>query len=189
MSKKEDIINTALKLFNSHSYNSIGVDRIISESGVAKMTFYKYFPSKEKLIEECLLQRNINLQISLNETLAQCDQSNYLEQIESIFKWYNAWFQSEDFNGCMFQKALEEVIKIYPSTLEPATQYKIWLTALIQNLLTHLDIRSPTHLATLIVSILDGITIQAHVNKNSVEMSEYWTRVEHLINFEKQIAS
>lgn len=31
--KKEDIINTALKLFNSHSYNSIGVDRIISESG------------------------------------------------------------------------------------------------------------------------------------------------------------
>lgn len=146
MSKKEDIINTALKLFNSHSYNSIGVDRIISESGVAKMTFYKYFPSKEKLIEECLLQRNINLQISLNETLAQCDQSNYLEQIESIFKWYNAWFQSEDFNGCMFQKALEEVIIIYPSTLEPATQYKIWLTALIQNLLTHLDIRSPTHL-------------------------------------------
>ena len=94
MSKKEDIINTALKLFNSHSYNSIGVDRIISESGVAKMTFYKYFPSKEKLIEECLLQRNINLQISLNETLAQCDKSNYLEQIESIFKWYNAWFQS-----------------------------------------------------------------------------------------------
>ena len=187
--KKEDIINTALKLFNSHSYNSIGVDRIISESGVAKMTFYKYFPSKEKLIEECLLQRNINLQISLNETLAQCDQSNYLEQIESIFKWYNAWFQSEDFNGCMFQKAFEEVIKIYPSTLEPATQYKIWLTALIQNLLTHLDIRSPTHLATLIVIILDGITIQAHVNKNSVEMSEYWTRVEHLINFEKQITS
>ena len=53
MSKKEDIINTALNLFNSHSYNSIGVDRIISESGVAKMTFYKYFPSKAKLIEEC----------------------------------------------------------------------------------------------------------------------------------------
>ena len=188
MSKKEDIINTALKLFNSHSYNSIGVDRIISESGVAKMTFYKYFPSKEKLIEECLLQRNANLQSSLNQTLAECDPTNHLEQIEAIFKWYNAWFNSEDFNGCMFQKALEEVIKIYPSTLEPATQYKIWLTNLIRNLLTHLDIRNPTHLATLIVSILDGMTIQAHVNKHSVEMTEYWMRVEHLINFEKTMA-
>ena len=39
MSKKEDIINTALNLFNTYSYNSIGIDRIISESGVAKMDF------------------------------------------------------------------------------------------------------------------------------------------------------
>ncbi|EPP8927225.1 TetR/AcrR family transcriptional regulator, partial [Acinetobacter baumannii] len=30
MSKKDDIITTALRLFNSYSYNSIGVDRIIS---------------------------------------------------------------------------------------------------------------------------------------------------------------
>ncbi|ENV36954.1 TetR/AcrR family transcriptional regulator [Acinetobacter venetianus] len=188
MSKKEDIINTALKLFNSHSYNSIGVDRIISESGVAKMTFYKYFPSKEKLIEECLLQRNINLQTSLNAALAECDPEDSLGQLKAIFEWYNAWFHSEDFNGCMFQKALEEVIKIYPSTLEPATQYKIWLTALVQNLLTQLGIHNPTHLATLIVSILDGMTIQAHVNRHSVEMDQYWTRVEHLINYEKALA-
>ncbi len=135
MSKKEDIISTALRLFNSHSYNSIGVDRIISESGVAKMTFYKYFPSKEKLIEECLIQRNTNLQTSLNATLATCDEDDYLGKLKAIFGWYAAWFNSEDFNGCMFQKALEEVIKIYPSTLQPATQYKIWLTALIENYL------------------------------------------------------
>jgi AcrR family transcriptional regulator len=62
MSKKDDIIHTALRLFNANSYNSVGVDRIIQESGVAKMTFYKYFPSKARLIEECLDQRNMNLQ-------------------------------------------------------------------------------------------------------------------------------
>ncbi|NJK45279.1 MAG: helix-turn-helix transcriptional regulator, partial [Pleurocapsa sp. SU_196_0] len=28
----------------------MGVDRIIAESGVAKMTFYKHFPSKDDLI-------------------------------------------------------------------------------------------------------------------------------------------
>ncbi len=45
MSKKEDIINTALELFNQIGYNATGVDKIIAESNVAKMTFYKYFPS------------------------------------------------------------------------------------------------------------------------------------------------
>ncbi len=55
MSKKEDIIVTALDLFNRHNYSSVGVDRIISESGVAKMTFYKYFPSKENLMKNAYL--------------------------------------------------------------------------------------------------------------------------------------
>ena len=188
MSKKQDIINTALRLFNSHSYNSIGVDRIISESNVAKMTFYKYFPSKEKLIEECLIQHNINLQTSLNATLEQCDPTNYLEQIKAIFHWYTVWFESEDFNGSMFQKALIEVIKIYPSTLKPATEYKTWLTNLTQNLLRNMDIQNPNHLANLIVSILDGMTIQAHINRHTVQLEEYWKRVEHLIQFEKSMA-
>ena len=79
------------------------MDRIISESGVAKMTFYKYFPSKAKLIEECLVTRNQNLQQSLEATIAACDPSDYLSHIRAIFEWYHAWFHSADFNGCMFQ--------------------------------------------------------------------------------------
>lgn len=55
MLKKQDIINVVLNLFNAYRYNSIGIDRIISESNVAKMTFYTYFPSKAKLIEACLV--------------------------------------------------------------------------------------------------------------------------------------
>ena len=102
--KKDDIITTALRLFNSYSYNSIGVDRIISESGVAKMTFYKYFPSKEKLIEECLLLRNSLLQNSLTAAISKEDEINPLARIKAIFLWYSDWFNSEDFNGCMFQK-------------------------------------------------------------------------------------
>jgi len=61
MSKRETIITTAMTLFNQKSYTSIGVDKIIAESNVAKMTFYKYFPSKESLIMECLHHRNINI--------------------------------------------------------------------------------------------------------------------------------
>ncbi|MDC4393302.1 TetR/AcrR family transcriptional regulator, partial [Acinetobacter baumannii] len=70
MSKRETIITTAMTLFNQKSYTSIGVDKIIAESNVAKMTFYKYFPSKESLIMECLHHRNINIQNSIYEKLS-----------------------------------------------------------------------------------------------------------------------
>lgn len=184
MSKKDDIINTALRLFNSNSYNSVGIDRIILESGVAKMTFYKYFPSKAKLIEECLNQRNMNLQESLTASLEACDPNSPLDRIKAIYMWYSAWFHTDDFNGCMFQKAVEEIFKIYPSTIKPAIEYKEWLTERILKLLDQMKIKNPEHLATLLVSILDGMTMHAQIDKHSVNINEYWSRVERLIKFE-----
>lgn len=184
MSKKEDIINTALNLFNSHSYNSIGVDRIISESGVAKMTFYKYFPSKAKLIEECLSTRNHNLQESLDTAIAECNPQDYLSHIRAIFIWYDAWFRSVDFNGCMFQKAVEEISKIYPSSLQPAIDYKEWLKEQLCNGLRHLGIAQPLQLASFLSSILDGMTIQAQIDPAQVRLEDYWPRVDKLIHME-----
>ena len=85
MSKKEDIITTALNLFNRHNYSSIGIDRIINESGVAKMTFYKYFPSKESLIEECLSRRNKSIQQAIEQQLNQIDEGDYLGKIKAVY--------------------------------------------------------------------------------------------------------
>ncbi|MFW1813050.1 TetR/AcrR family transcriptional regulator [Acinetobacter guillouiae] len=188
MSKKEDIINTALNLFNTYSYNSIGIDRIISESGVAKMTFYKYFPSKAKLIEECLVTRNLNLQESLDAAIAKCDPQDYLSHIKAIFTWYNAWFHSEDFNGCMFQKAVEEITKVYPSSLQPATDYKEWLKGHLSNALRHLGVKQDIQLASFLSSLLDGMTIQAQIDPQQVCLDDYWRRVETLIQMELALA-
>ena len=109
-----------------------------------------------------------------------------LARLKAIYFWYSAWFHTEDFNGCMFQKAVEEVFKIYPSTIRPALEYKEWLTSIILELLSKLEINKPEALANLLVSILDGMTMQAQIDKNAVKIDEYWTRVERLIEFEKQ---
>jgi len=69
MSKRDTIITTAIALFNQKSYNGIGIDKIIAESNVAKMTFYKYFPSKENLIESCLYKRNSDIQAAILERI------------------------------------------------------------------------------------------------------------------------
>ena len=184
MSKREDIIYTALKLFNAHSYQSVGIDRIISESGVAKMTFYKYFPSKEQLIQECLIQRNQDLQANITEYLAQYAEQGALQQLHGIFTWYGNWFAQPDFHGCMFQKALEEVATVYPSLTEPAMRYKKWLCTLMLDLLIKLKIADPLPLKAILISLLDGMTIQAHFTGQEVAVEEYWKRVELMLKAE-----
>ena len=185
MSKKQDIINVALNLFNAYSYHSIGIDRIISESNVAKMTFYKYFPSKAKLIEACLVIRNQHLQASLDAALSECDPQDYLSHIKMIFTWYDAWFRTEDFNGCMFQKALEEISKLYPSSIQPAFEYKLWLQTKLSHALQQLGIQQADQLAAFLSSILDGMTIQAQIDPQQVNLEDYWRRVETLIQLER----
>jgi hypothetical protein len=52
-------------------------------------------------------------------------------------------------------KALEEVLKQYPSTYQPTTLYKIWLTQLMQDLLIQYEIEESRPLALLLVNILE----------------------------------
>lgn len=47
---RERILDTAFRLFYAHGPRGVGVDRVVSESGVAKATLYKHFPRKDELV-------------------------------------------------------------------------------------------------------------------------------------------
>ena len=48
--KRDQLIDTALDLFSRDGFQATGIDRILAESGVAKMTLYNHFKSKDELI-------------------------------------------------------------------------------------------------------------------------------------------
>ncbi len=54
MSKKDEILELALKLFAEEGYDSTGVQRIVDEAAVKKPTLYHYFGSKEGLLDALL---------------------------------------------------------------------------------------------------------------------------------------
>jgi AcrR family transcriptional regulator len=58
---KDRIIATAIRLFYSQGITRTGINQIISESNVAKASFYQYFPSKDDLIITCLGVYNMNI--------------------------------------------------------------------------------------------------------------------------------
>ena len=47
---RERILRTAHDLFYRDGIRATGIDRVIAESGVAKVTFYRQFPSKDDLV-------------------------------------------------------------------------------------------------------------------------------------------
>lgn len=49
-SSRAQILETAAELFFRDGYRAVGIDTIVAASGVAKMTLYRHFPSKDELI-------------------------------------------------------------------------------------------------------------------------------------------
>ena len=56
-SARERILETAYELFSRHGIRAVGVDTIIATSGVAKMSLYRHFSSKDELVLEFLQER------------------------------------------------------------------------------------------------------------------------------------
>jgi len=105
-SKRQHIVETAYALFKRVGYHATGIDRIIAESNVAKMTMYRNFPSKDGLIVEVLQYRAKRFESQLDRLAAMAATPGL--KIGTILDWYERWFQSSDFHGCLFAHALAE---------------------------------------------------------------------------------
>lgn len=52
--RKQELLQIAYRLFLQKGYEETSVDAIIEEAGIAKGTFYYYFETKEKMLEEVI---------------------------------------------------------------------------------------------------------------------------------------
>lgn len=104
--KRDLILDCARQLFAREGFHATGVDRILDEAGVAKMTLYNHFGSKEQLIVEVVDQASIAMVGMMREWVAGSDDP--FEQIILLFDRLGAWFELPDRCGCLIQAASAE---------------------------------------------------------------------------------
>ena len=110
-SARERILDTAYELFSRHGTRAVGVDRIIAECGIAKMTLYRNFPSKDDLILAFLERRDELWTRAWLQAEAQRGGSTPAERLLAIFDTFEGWFAQADFEGCSFINVMLEVVE------------------------------------------------------------------------------
>jgi AcrR family transcriptional regulator len=98
---REKILNMAITLFETRGIHASGVDIIIAESGIAKATLYKYFPSKNELIIEYLKEKSNRFYTWINEKLAD-NKSHSKDVLYLLCDLYEQWITTPEFNGLPF---------------------------------------------------------------------------------------
>ncbi|MFN3199130.1 MAG: TetR/AcrR family transcriptional regulator [Bradymonadia bacterium] len=83
--KTEALCHAALELFLKSGIESVTIEQIASNAGVAKGSFYRYFKDKTELVETLLR----SLQSAFTEAMNQCRQD--LEQVENRIQLFEAY--------------------------------------------------------------------------------------------------
>ena len=89
------------------------------------------------------------------------------KRLLALFDWHERWFDSKDFNGCVFMRAVGE----YPDAKSPihqvVTKRKQAARDRIEALLKEMSVVSPAKLATQIHLLLEGAIVSAHIFDDS----------------------
>ncbi|AEJ40472.1 TetR family transcriptional regulator [Sulfobacillus acidophilus TPY] len=105
---RERILDTASRLFYAEGIRAVGIDRIVAESGVAKMSLYNHFRSKDDLVVAHLERRHECwkewFQAALSKRTIQPG-----EHVQALFDALGEWIWQNNARGCPFINATLEL--------------------------------------------------------------------------------
>ncbi|WP_299818727.1 TetR/AcrR family transcriptional regulator [uncultured Roseibium sp.] len=166
-SRRDDLIDTALRLFYKGGFNATGIDTILAEAGVAKMTLYKHFPSKDDLILAVLERRDEQFRAWL---VAEMEKSgaDARGQLLAMFDALECWFNGKAFKrlgfyGCAFINAASEFGDLKHPAHQLAALHKQRIVDYLEGLCEEAGADDPHDLAEKLAVLKEGAIATAHV--------------------------
>ena len=160
-SARERILEAASELFYRDGFIGVGVDTIIAKSGVAKMSLYRHFRSKDNLIVAYLERSDQRFRRWFEQALGQ---GNEADQLVHLFQALGEFATSPACSGgCMFQHAAAD----FPDQDHPAhrlaLEHKRAVLARLHELGKQAGAGDPRALAAQLLLLMDGAFVAARV--------------------------
>lgn len=131
---RERILDAAYDLFSRHGVRGVGIDAVIERSGVARMTLYRHFSSKETLALAFLARREQKWTREWLEEAVERRTSDPRERLLAVFDALDEWFRRDTFEGCAFISVLLETAgtggPLYQASAECLANVRAYLARL-----------------------------------------------------------
>jgi AcrR family transcriptional regulator len=152
---RQRLLDAASEMFYRDGIRAVGIDAIIARSGVAKMSLYRNFPSKDALVTAWLEDRNAFFWRRWDEAEAS-RAGDPRGQLEAILDMIAATASHPKWRGCPFLNTSTE----FPEPGHPARAVilanKRTVRERLQALATATGARDPSLLAQQLQLLIDG---------------------------------
>ncbi|QUN30254.1 TetR/AcrR family transcriptional regulator [Cupriavidus sp. KK10] len=155
-SARDRILDTAARLFYQEGYRATGIDKIIAESGVAKMSLYRHFASKNELISAFLARRHDEWMTWFRQDVeVRLAARPHLDVIaDALADWF-----SRDFRGCAFINVVAEAGGDARAA-EQAAAHKAELEAFVADIATRLGLDQSQAVAEEAMLCIEGMIVR-----------------------------
>jgi AcrR family transcriptional regulator len=162
--KKLEIVKYAFDRFYEGGFHATGMETALAGSGISKRTIYKYFPSKEDLIEAVLLLYSMVIVHELFDPVANINDPR--EQIVAFFDVRKTTGRVLT-RGCLGMKAAQEYAGKHDRIVELGVNASSRGEAKFLELCERAGFQQPARLAKQLNLILQGALVLSHASGNT----------------------
>ncbi len=177
---REHILQTASELFYSQGIKATGIDTIVKASGVAKMSLYKYFPSKDDLVLAHLQRSKEAMQAAMLSWLADKD-GDPRQKLLAVFDFFAEIMANPGFRGCPFINAAAEFADQASPVQQATAEFYAAFRQLLADLAKQTGISNADELASQLSMLIAGAIVREQMQKQSGAMRTATAAAEILI--------
>lgn len=182
---RERLMEVADRLFYAEGIRSVGVDRIVAESGTAKATLYAYFPSKDALVAAYLQRRSERW---LSYLLAELPRraGGAQGRLLAIFDVLGESFEDPNYRGCPFINAGAEFSEEGHPAKGVTSNHRAAIHDLFADLAAKMSVPDPEATAEVLSMLYDGAMVMAQLDGNTQAAVRARSAAERLIEDARQ---
>jgi len=161
----ERLLDTASRLFYTRGVSNVGINEIIARAGVARMTLYHHYPSKDALIKAVLERRREEREA----WLARADElaTDPIERLLAVFDLFLEWARTPDFRGCPLVAATFELGGQLNAARPYAQAHHELTKRYLERQAREAGLVEPEELATQLHMLLEGTAVLTLISGNS----------------------
>lgn len=159
-SRRDELVEAAMRVFSREGFHGTGIEQVLQESGICRMTLYNHFKSKDELILAALRRRDEIFRNRLMKFVAGRGGAG-VDSILAVFDFYAQWFEESDFCGCMFINASAEFRDSQSPISRAIVEHRVALVHALRQYCEHAELDDPASLAAQLGLLLDGAVVTA----------------------------
>lgn len=162
---RDRLVDAAVRLFGEEGIRAVGIDRLLAEAGVAKMSLYKHFKGKEGLVVAALRRKDELFREAFRATIESRREPR--ARLLGVFDALERWFARPDFRGCVFLNAAAELPEGGCPGRRVIAEHKAWVLGQLRTLSREAGAPDPEGLAAQLMLLFDGAIARAYVTGDS----------------------